>query len=66
MGSSKRDKSSSSKSDGGSQSSGKAKEVQGQVDEVAEIMNDNINKVMERGEKLDSLESKTSTLVPEI
>jgi vesicle-associated membrane protein 4 len=35
--------------------------VQAQVDEVVGIMHDNINKVMERGEKLDSLQTKTGS-----
>ena len=39
----------------------KAKDVQKQVDEVVGIMQDNINKVMERGEKLDALQTKTGT-----
>ncbi len=40
-------------------SADKTKKVQGEVDEVVGIMNNNINKVMERGEKLDSLQTKT-------
>ena len=44
---------------GGPQNPDKAKQAQQQVDEVVGIMNDNINKVMERGEKLDSLQTKT-------
>ena len=40
----------------------KTKQVQKEVDEVVGIMNENINKVMERGEKLDSLQMKTEDL----
>ena len=39
----------------------KTQQVQQQVDEVVGIMHENINKVMERGEKLDSLQTKTGT-----
>ena len=39
-----------------------AKEVQGQVDEVVHIMNDNIQKVMQRGEHLDTLQDRTDNL----
>ncbi|KAI3655940.1 hypothetical protein MP638_006244, partial [Amoeboaphelidium occidentale] len=39
--------------------SSKARQVQKEVDDVVGIMHDNINKVMERGEKLDSLQTKT-------
>ncbi len=37
----------------------KARRVQEEVDGVVGLMNENINKVMERGEKLDSLQDKT-------
>jgi hypothetical protein len=37
----------------------KTKQVQQQVDEVVGIMHENINKVMERGEQLNSLQNKT-------
>jgi len=40
----------------------KAKRVQNQVDEVIGIMHNNIEKVMARGEKLESLQSKTDDL----
>jgi vesicle-associated membrane protein 4 len=43
-------------------SNSKIQSVQKEVDEVVGIMNDNINKVMERGEKLDSLQEKTDDL----
>lgn len=33
-----------------------------QVDEVIEIMRDNVNKVLERDEKLDNLENNSETL----
>ncbi|KAJ3363560.1 hypothetical protein GGF32_003932 [Allomyces javanicus] len=41
---------------------GKTKQVQAQVNEVVGIMQNNIEKVMERGEKLDSLATKTEDL----
>lgn len=53
--------SSSSKPANGGPTNDKTKEVQSQVNEVVGIMNENINKVMERGEKLDSLQMKTGT-----
>eukprot|EP00842_Homolaphlyctis_polyrhiza_P006074 jgi/Hompol1/6468/HPOL_004998-RA len=37
-------------------------QVQSQVDEVIGIMNNNIEKVMARGEKLDTLQNKTDDL----
>ena len=40
----------------------KTKLVQEQVDEVVNIMQQNIDKVMERGEKLDDLHNKTEDL----
>ncbi|PVU86126.1 hypothetical protein BB559_006022 [Furculomyces boomerangus] len=40
----------------------KAREVQQQVDEVVGIMQENINKVMEREERLDTLQTKTEEL----
>ncbi|KAI8902961.1 synaptobrevin-domain-containing protein [Globomyces pollinis-pini] len=42
--------------------SNRQSEVQQQVNEVIGIMHTNIDKVMQRGEKLDSLEEKTSQL----
>ncbi|KAJ3085565.1 hypothetical protein HK102_014041 [Quaeritorhiza haematococci] len=36
--------------------------VQQQVDEVVGIMQDNIHKVMQRGEQLDTLQNKTENL----
>ena len=53
---------SSSTGGGGPQNPNKTKQVQQQVDEVVGIMHENINKVMERGEKLDSLQTKTEDL----
>ena len=44
-----------------SQQPDKAKQVKEEVDQVVGIMHDNINKVMERGERLDSLQTKTGT-----
>ncbi|OAJ41037.1 hypothetical protein BDEG_24697 [Batrachochytrium dendrobatidis JEL423] len=37
-------------------------QVQQQVDEVVGIMQDNIHKVMQRGEQLDTLQNKTEDL----
>lgn len=38
--------------------------IQAQIDDTVEIMRDNISKVAERGERLDSLQDKTGALVP--
>ncbi|ORX87525.1 synaptobrevin [Basidiobolus meristosporus CBS 931.73] len=40
----------------------KSKLVQQQVDEVVNIMQDNVNQVMERGERLDTLNHKAEDL----
>ncbi|KAI8143634.1 synaptobrevin-domain-containing protein, partial [Fennellomyces sp. T-0311] len=40
----------------------KTQRVQAQVDEVVNIMQDNIDKVMQRGERLDDLRGKTEDL----
>ncbi|KAH6563090.1 hypothetical protein BASA50_004619 [Batrachochytrium salamandrivorans] len=40
----------------------KPAQVQQQVDEVVGIMQDNIHKVMQRGEQLDTLQNKTEDL----
>ena len=40
----------------------KTAQVQNQVDEVIGIMHNNIEKVMARGEKLESLQNKTDDL----
>ncbi|KAI9106006.1 synaptobrevin [Phlyctochytrium arcticum] len=40
----------------------KTAQVQSQVDDVVGIMQDNINKAMQRGEHLDSLQTKTDDL----
>ncbi|KAF7647115.1 hypothetical protein LDENG_00177280 [Lucifuga dentata] len=45
-----------------SASSNKMAQVQGQVNEVKVILKDNINKVLERGDKLDDLIGKTDDL----
>ena len=39
----------------------KVKNVQAQVDEVFGIMQSNVEKVVDRGDKLDQLQSKTGT-----
>ncbi|XP_037548191.1 vesicle-associated membrane protein 8 isoform X2 [Nematolebias whitei] len=43
-------------------SSGKFDQVQSQVNEVKVILKDNINKVLERGDRLDDLIGKTDEL----
>ncbi|KAI8916444.1 synaptobrevin [Entophlyctis helioformis] len=43
-------------------STGKTAQVQQQVDEVVGIMQDNIHKVMQRGEQLETLQNKTEDL----
>jgi vesicle-associated membrane protein 4 len=40
----------------------KTHQVQQQVDEVVGIMQDNIHKVMQRGEQLDTLQNKTGKM----
>ncbi|KAI8999521.1 synaptobrevin-domain-containing protein [Gaertneriomyces semiglobifer] len=44
------------------QSPKKTEQVQQQVDEVIGIMHNNIDKVMQRGERLESLQNKTDDL----
>lgn len=44
------------------QGSAKFDQVQGQVNEVKVILKDNINKVLERGDRLDDLIGKTGDL----
>jgi vesicle-associated membrane protein 4 len=44
-------------------SSSKTNQVQQQVDEVVGIMQDNIHKVVQRGEQLESLQNKTGELL---
>ncbi|XP_060765006.1 vesicle-associated membrane protein 8 [Neoarius graeffei] len=44
------------------QGSGKINQLQDQVNDVKVILKDNINKVMERGERLDDLIGKTDDL----
>lgn len=41
----------------------KTQKVQQQVDEVVNIMQDNIDKVMQRGERLDDLRGKTGNFI---
>lgn len=38
--------------------------VQNQVDEVIDVMQENITKVIERGERLDELQDKSGTAIP--
>ncbi|XP_059369087.1 vesicle-associated membrane protein 4-like isoform X1 [Carassius carassius] len=40
----------------------KIKQVQSQVDEVIDVMQENISKVIERGERLDELQDKSESL----
>ena len=40
---------------------GKIVHLQGQVDEVIDVMQDNIGRVMERGDRLDDLADKSGT-----
>uniref|UniRef100_A0A3B5AE76 Vesicle associated membrane protein 4 n=1 Tax=Stegastes partitus TaxID=144197 RepID=A0A3B5AE76_9TELE len=40
----------------------KIKQVQSQVDEVIDVMQENISKVIERGERLDDLQDKSESL----
>ncbi|KAJ6551311.1 synaptobrevin-domain-containing protein [Mycena capillaripes] len=49
---------------GGSQGQGNAKTaaIQAQIDSTVDIMRENITKVAERGERLDSLQDKTDNL----
>ncbi|CAB1414874.1 unnamed protein product [Pleuronectes platessa] len=42
--------------------SDKIKQVQSQVDEVIDVMQENISKVIERGERLDDLQDKSESL----
>jgi vesicle-associated membrane protein 4 len=43
-------------------SASKTKQVQSQVNEVVGIMQNNIEKVMERGERLDALQNKAGNV----
>jgi vesicle-associated membrane protein 4 len=45
-----------------SSSNNKTNQVQSEVDEVVGIMQGNIHKVMQRGEQIDSLQTKTEDL----
>ncbi|XP_072016763.1 vesicle-associated membrane protein 3-like [Amphiura filiformis] len=45
------------------QGDGKIQKVQRQVDEVVDIMKDNVDKVLDRGEKLEDLQEKSDELV---
>merc|ERR1712080_450838 len=44
------------------QSNSRTAAIQAQIDDTVGIMRDNINKVAERGERLDSIENKTDNL----
>lgn len=44
---------------GGSQGNAKTAAIQAQIDSTVDIMRENITKVAERGERLDSLQDKT-------
>ncbi|KAJ1651901.1 Vesicle membrane receptor protein (v-SNARE) [Dispira simplex] len=46
----------------GNPSQGKTNEIQRELDEVVTIMQDNIDKVMEREERLDVLQTKTDDM----
>ncbi|KAJ3022279.1 SNAP receptor, synaptobrevin [Thoreauomyces humboldtii] len=46
----------------GQHTGNKTGQVQNQIDDVVGIMQDNINKVMQRGEQLDTLQDKTESL----
>ncbi|CCE72706.1 Piso0_000297 [Millerozyma farinosa CBS 7064] len=46
----------------GDQSASRTAAIQAQIDDTVGIMRDNINKVAERGERLDSIENKTDNL----
>ncbi|KAF1991370.1 synaptobrevin [Aulographum hederae CBS 113979] len=47
---------------GGSQGNNRTAALQAEIDSTVGIMRDNINKVSERGERLDSLQDKTDNL----
>ena len=49
-------------SSGTGQGNPKTAAIQAQIDDTVGIMRDNITKVAERGERLDSLQDKTGTL----
>ncbi|KAH8823387.1 synaptobrevin-domain-containing protein [Flagelloscypha sp. PMI_526] len=51
-----------SSSGGAGQGNAKTAAIQQQIDDTVGIMRDNITKVAERGERLDSLQDKTDTL----
>lgn len=46
----------------GEQSASRTAAIQAQIDDTVGVMRDNINKVAERGERLDSIENKTDNL----
>jgi len=57
-----RNGSSSNPSAGGSNANPKTAAIQAQIDDTVGIMRENITKVAERGERLDSLQDKTDNL----
>jgi len=57
-----RNGSSSNPSGSGPGGNAKTAAIQAQIDDTVEIMRDNITKVAERGERLDSLQDKTDNL----
>ncbi|KAH9050197.1 synaptobrevin-like protein, partial [Lactarius hengduanensis] len=52
----------SSTAEGGSGANPKTAHIQAQIDDTVNIMRDNITKVVERQERLDSLQDKTDNL----
>lgn len=55
---------SSSNPSGPSQGNPKTAAIQAQIDDTVGIMRENITKVAERGERLDSLQDKTGMSLP--
>jgi len=47
---------------GGSKAPSKTDKIQQQINDTTNVMRENINKVTERGERLDSLQDKTDNL----
>ncbi|KAN0132018.1 Synaptobrevin domain containing protein [Lactarius tabidus] len=53
---------SSANAEGSSGANNKTTHIQAQINETVDVMRDNIQKVAERGERLDSLQDKTDNL----